>query len=702
MRKLILFNLYAFLFWIAALSLSCFNLAFFRYIESFSALIIILVLVGINLTALIQLFNSKQFSKIEILSIASVLALIISPFLITLEYSFLSYLSPNLPFINSLAIFILLLIIRYKKMDANLENFDFISFKITRNDILKFIKSPLFFTLLIFISSIIITFSAFYALPELDPYHWYADYQEMLSQGKIAALSEYRPLFISLVYIFNQSSNIDLYAVFKYVIPLCALLILIPSYLVTTRFDSKLQKFLIFLFPFINASAFLYLEMPIPQAFFSIITYFFTLFLIYSWLSQNNFFYFLSGAIILSAYFYHESATLMFLIWCIIALIFFGKRIAETAKKNTLASFLILAIFILNFLPFIRGPFEFLSYNFKKIILHLSASNFNLFFPAHYTNIDGNLMGWGDFIGVIKYYAFYVGPTFFIIFLFFTYLLFRDFNFRNYAKKSLFSKEVLTLIISFLLFFSISEVIPRIFDISLLPERSWIFGGIFSIVFLFIIFKYQCQNKFLYILIIISLFINLGGALYINNLKKYIITSGDLNSAEWIKKNLPGDRILFSNSKRWAIKLYSSSMPIGVPDEFYYNLDIYQKTINKFKHGEIEFDTQYDDLTNEMIDNISDLKKYDFKKQRDNITSLLEKNSILSRKISNLQLPLNSEKNQGLYIYFSKTNENNPYINRPYYKVSNQLRDFIFDKYPEKFKRIYFDQVNDIIIWQIL
>jgi hypothetical protein len=254
-------------------------------------------------------------------------------------------------------------------------------------------------------------------------------------------------------------------------------------------------------------------------------------------------------------------------------------------------------------------------------------------------------MGWRNLAGVLKYYAYYVSPAFFLILLFFLYFFVRDTAFIKYSKALFFSKEAATLFAAFLLFFSISEILPRLFNIAFLPERGWVFGGIFSIVFLFLLFKQQKSNKFLCVLVIISLFINLGGALYINNLKKYMITSGNIASAEWIKKNLPSNRIIFSNISQNAMGLYSSSIAVGVPSDFYYNQTIYQKNLDQLKPN---------------------------------------------------------KNKQNIYIYYSKISANNPYIGRPYYKLPDQPQDFIFDNYSDKFKRVYFDSTNDIIIWKIL
>lgn len=670
MKKLVLLNIYAFLFWLISLSLSNFDLGFFKYLLSFSILVITLFLPGINLTATLQLFYSKKFSNIEFISLASILALFVAPFLITFEYSSFNWFSAKLPFVNSLVIFALFLaIFYYKKNKLYFENLDKAKLSIKNITIWKFIKSPFFIALILFTTAVSVTFSSFYALPELDPYYWYSGYQNMIAKDVLILFPGYRPLFLSLIYILNESSRIDLYIVFKYVIPLLTLLILIPAQLVAQTQKGWLKKFIILLLPFISASTFLYSQMPIPQAILNILIYYFTLFLLYSWITGKNLFYFASGLIMLLAYYYHETVVLIFIIWLVVTIIFYGKKIIKKAGENTLASFLIITILALNLLPSMQGPYDFLRCNFGRIISLIGSIKSNFLFPAYYINIDNNLMGWGNLAGVFKYYVYYVGPVFFIILSYLTYILLKNQQLRTRMKRELFSKEILILVLSFFCFFSISEILPRFLNIAFLPERAWIFGSIFSIVFLFFIFYHNKKNKILYVLIIISFFINLGGALYINNLKKYIFTSADLQSAEWIKKKLPENRILFSNSNSGQLELYSDSIVIGVSDEFYYNYNVYLENTNKIKQEKIPVDKNYQEIS--------------------------EASAIFSSPTS--------KKERGIYIFYSKINPKNPYFNRPYYNLPDKHElNFIFDKYPDEFKRIYFDKDNDIIIWKIL
>lgn len=703
MRKLILLNLYAFLFWIAALSLSNFDLVFFRYLKSISNLIVILVLAGLNLTALIQLFNPKQFSKIEILSIASALALIIPPLLVTLEYSFLNYLSPNLPFINSLAIFILLLIIWQKRKDANLENFDFLDLKIDKTSVLKFIKSPFFWAFIVLSTTTITTFSTFYALPDLDPYYWMSLFGEQFKKGELTALFSSRPLFSSLAYIFNQSSRVDLYAYFKYIIPILYILVLLPAWMVAEKFDSRIKKFLILLLPLTSASTILYSQTAMPQALIIILSFYFFFFIVYSWINENETFYYLAGATIFLAYFYQELAAIILLPWIIISIFYERTAIKKWVLENNLSSVLILTI-IIFYSKFLIQPFAFI-YSWIQTISNVFELKLNIFFPSVYSNIDGNAMGWGKSLGVTKYYIYYIGFGLILIFLFFAYLMKKNKSFKNFIKEEMRKKEIQIIISCFIIFFSISEIFPRFFNLALLPERSWIFGGIFSLIFvIFILIFLKNKYKLICYALILAFSVNAAGAIYINGFKKYVITSEQLESAEWIRANLSEKRILFSNGNKNLISFYSGSKMQIVSDDFYYDMDSYSAKIKEYTGSTIDKNKSYKSYLDMEKSNIEILEGKNIFSNKESALEILNE---ISNETDSIKKTINEtnhqpEDKQTLYIYYAKENEKNPYLNRPYYKNKNINKNFIFDQYLEKFQRIYSDKEEEIIIWKIL
>ena len=139
-------------------------------------------------------------------------------------------------------------------------------------------------------------------------------------------------------------------------------------------------------------------------------------------------------------------------------------------------------------------------------------------------------------------------------------------------------------------------------------------------------------------------------------MKSYVITDEKLSSVEWIRKNLPSDRLFFTDPDRNMLKYYGESKVVKASAEFFFSDEVAEKEINKYKES---------------------LKSPGSGKMYQNMPKL--------------------------YIYYSKPSDLNPYIDRPYNKGKKTNRnDYVFDKYPDKFQRIYADKINNIFIWQIL
>jgi hypothetical protein len=170
-----------------------------------------------------------------------------------------------------------------------------------------------------------------------------------------------------------------------------------------------------------------------------------------------------------------------------------------------------------------------------------------------YTNIDGNVVGWGNWLGVMKYYAFYVGPAVFVTIGILIYLSLSPELRKRFYNHWNEKKEFLVLGISFFLFFTIAEILPRFFSVALLPERSWGFAGLILLSTIPLFFKYsKTKNIWLAIFLIGAILTNIGGAIYINSLKKYLITPIQIESAEWIKYEIPEEKIIFTH-EYWRI-----------------------------------------------------------------------------------------------------------------------------------------------------
>ncbi len=699
-----LFSFY-FLLWLFFPSLEHHNL-FSRILFSLTSLSVSLVIFGINFGMIVQWLFKKKYEFWEFLGIASLSALIIPPLMLTLEFSEFKTLFPALPLVNSFFVFVFLLSIFIFQKKARY----YLNINIPEIKISEILKSNFVLFLLFYCGVIFFIVAAYYPLPDLDPYYWHNIFSKDFSSNKITDASAYRPLFSSLSYIFNQTSKVDLYAYFKYVIPFLSLLILIPANLFSQNFSSPLKRILIFLFPLINASAFLYLETPIPQAILTIILFYFLFFLAHSSFSGKKEFFYFGGLAIFISFFYHEAAILIFLFWFVSLLIFDGKKIVNKFKENRLALFLLIIIFATNF-SLLKNQFVFFASFSKYLYNCFSNPMLNLKFPASYVNIDGNAMGWAGLPGIAKYYAYYVGLVFFIILLFFTTKLIKNSEFRIFLKEKIFKdRSLFPLVFCFSFFFLIAEVLPRFPGVAFLPERAWNFGGVFSAIFIVIIFIFlKNRNKIIYYALILAFLVNLGGAIYVNNQKKYLITQAQLDSAQWIIDNLPENRIIFSSGKDdKLLKVFSHSKTVSIPENSFFKSNALEKyffsengTDSLIKYFQPEYEKIVERIK-QQANRLSDKNIYSNSKE---IINYIDSISNDLEKIKDLSIPdekLLREKYK-FFIYYSKEDPRNPYRDRPYYKKNEIENDgFLFDKYPDKFERIYYDKNNEIVIWSIL
>ncbi|MFZ2187719.1 MAG: hypothetical protein WAV46_03805 [Candidatus Moraniibacteriota bacterium] len=677
----------------------------FRILRSFIELIAILVLGGLNIAAIVQLFFKYNFDLWEMLSLSSVTSLLFVPLLLTIEFSQFHILFKSLPAANSFFIFLILAMSCYLKRGDFANRFQFAVDKPRGSITNAIVSSPLFWVFILNISITFIIFSAYYALPDLDPFYWIQRYAKDFDNGVIVQLMADRPIFSSLLYFLNQGANIDLYASFKYVLPLLSILTLIPAWLIARKFPSKLLQTIILLLPLTSSSTILYSQTPIPQAISIISIYYFFFFLIYSWLFNKNIFYYLAGITAFLGFFYHEMAAIIFAVWLLVTLIFNRKFILEAILKNKLITLLI-ALLITSNAYFLKNQLDFILHWTEMVMQSIFVMKLNFLFPAYYINMNGQSMGWGDTVGVLKYYIYYAGPAILILLFAFVYFVIRNDEFRKLTINLRRRREIIVLSVCFLIFFSISEVLPRLSNVALLPDRSWVFTGIFSLALFFIITKIGTRKiKIISMMILLGIVTSIGGALYINGMKQYMITNEKLSSAEWIRSNLPNNRILFTDMDGNLLQYYGNSKIQIVPTDFYYDINIALTEINNFKINRESLENNYSLFIKTSKQNLEELSNKNLQEQRDSILVLLDDNIQESTALASLLRigKIDPENQKKLYIYYSKANEKNPYLNRPYYIENMQgTRKLIFDQYPDKFQRVYEDTADNIVIWKIL
>ncbi len=677
----------------------------FRLSISTLLLAVIFFLPAINTTAILAKLSGKFSDAVEFLSVALVSSLLLVPFLLSIESEVFHTLSPQLPLINSVASFILFLF--FFQSTKNTLQPEPLPLTLESDETYPFWKAFIVAFLIIAATIFGIT-TSYYALPDLDPYYWITVFQDQFTRGVISSITSYRPLFSSLAYLFNQSAGVDLYAFFKYLIPFFALTPLVPAILVARRFSRLIPQLAILLIPIVNASFFLYSTHPIPQSIFNSLVVSVIFLVLHSLFSGKKIYFFLAGVMLFLGFFYHEMAAIPFLAWLLSWLFFERKQILRLARENKAVAALVLLLLVSNISLF-TPLFSFASSWGTKIATLIAVSQTNFAFPAHYINIDGNSVGWQGMTGVIQYYAYYFGPAALILMLC-SILILRSSLTRPLLKRP----ESVFLSLSLFLFLLMSDILPRLFNIALLPERALGFSSLFLLAFIPLLFL-SLRNKtdLLFRLIplglLIAFFINIGAALYINNLKQYLITPAQITSAEWIRSNLPEHRVIFSTDNHKLLTFYASSTVASIADsQFYSDADIIEKHLRGYTpnndHETNSIRKQLENISDVLADlsNTPDFISADFLRHLRNESEQLNSIQIV------VEEALRTAQNtQGIqpkyYIYYAAPSAKNPYAHRPYMPQSDtEQAPFIFERYPERFRMIYSDTEHDIYLWEVL
>lgn len=660
------------IFFMAGLKLDNFTLRFSILI---TGLFFLIFGTGSAFTIIIQWVLQKKFEFWEFISLALATGLLIPPAILNLEYLFFRHAELWLPIANILVFWILAGILLFlnktslpclpKRMSA---------------------KKPFLIILIFGIILTAIQILSYQALPDLDPYKWLFKYHYQFSNHLLDTYE--RPLFGSLIYITAALTGLDIYSIFKYLLPFLSLSVLFPAWMMARTFESKAKQWLFLVFALTSPATILYAQTSMPQAPFIWLSYFFTFFLLYSTTKKDSSFLYAAGVLIFLASFYHQAALITFIAWLISVIIFKRKALFSSKKILILTVFVLILIF-----SRFSAISEFVVYWTRRIIPHFFKENsFNWFYPWQYTNIDNQIMGWGSFGGIVKFYAFYAGPAIIFVFLFFVWLLFQK-KFRVYIFSQ-FSNEVslAALLFSFVVFFIIAEIFPRFPNIALLPDRAWIFAGLAVYVFLFLMLRYTHKITPAILIPAILLFLTgTAGATYINFQKRYLISPMQLESARWIKSNLSDNRLFFSFGHKSLLPIHADTPLVIIPAQIYCQKDIgeYNKTIAKLKRNPKSERGGFI-----AINPLAHPVKISAPIMNENIYSF------------NFVPDLDDKL---IYIYYSRLHIKNPYRGRSYSMTSWGMEKcpdekFLFDEYPNKFQRIYEkkDNFDEVIIWKIL
>ncbi len=647
------------------------EIVFFRYLHSLLALFILFPLTGVNVGSLLERVTHQKFDLLERINVVAILAILVSPLLVTLEYSAAPFLSPALPLLNALAIAVVVILLTPYSLDV-----------LHRDETAPHHLSwpAIGIAALLYTALTLYIVKQYYFLPDSDPYYWYLKAQQGFEDGTLPPLNGHRPLFSSLTYLFHSIASIDLYAFFKYVLPFISLpLFLFPTMLVARFFSKKISQLVILLTPLSSASIILYSLLPIPQAVINVGIVFFIFFILYAWFKGETFFYFFSGAFISLFYFYHEMAVFFFLPWFFVTLALYRTPLIKWISVHKAASILFFAL-LLSHASLILPVLNFIKNWLIRISERFTDWHTNFSFPLTFINIDGHIAGWGSLTGVIKYYAFYTGPTVIITLGILGYIFFSAQSHKEPKLRYWNQAEFLTLFYIFAIFFSLAEILPRLLNIALLPERSWGFAGLIILSAIPFILKHPRNKNGLFTLaLLFGIFLNIGAAVYINNLKVSLIPKYQMTSAQWIKDNLPDNKILFIERDWDVMKIYAQAEFIEIPDRrLYTDIIIFDQALEKTTHSKAAF-TQ--SCAHIVATDIAYPEK---------MTAVIQQTEITPPK--------------EVYVYYAKPNSASLYAERPYYNdfSTNEPATFIFDAYPARFKRVYALPNEIVIIWRLL
>lgn len=671
-----------------------FGIRFFSYFFSLAFLSYALAVGGINTALIIQFFLKEKFNKLELLNIAAMCGLLVMPLIYLAEMCVFGKDYRLLPIINTLFSYLGIVILEnFFGQERKFYNPTIFSLK--RDNLRK--VWPLLLVAILFILIILSFVLVSFPFPESDPYYWRERYEFLFKPGVSLYFLD-RPLFLVLARIFIGGAGIDNFAFFKYAIPGLSILLLLPAYLVARGFKGRLSQVAILFLPLISPSVLMFQMIPIPQTIATIVTFFFLFWLVYSQITNQKQFYFFAGTAIFLSVIYHEVTAIIFLMWLLWTTIFYRNNIWRFIVNNKIITFLLILV-IYPHLSIIKTYVSFIFYWIGKTINAILSFDMNWRFPAFYYNIDQKAVGWPGFAGVSKYYLFYVGPGLMFAVFLFCWNNWRNHSFQKNFKRSLLRPEALLIASLVIVFFSISEVLPRLANIAMLPDRSWVFGGIFLSSAILFIFKYTNQRKnILAAVLLFFITIGIGAALYVNNQKKYVFPDYQIKAVNWIKNNLPTDRIILSAGNGNLLKYHSESLVYIMPENFYCD-----ETLNNFDTLMKVLETQSQGLqvinpTGEKI--IKEIQNY-----------LAQAVSLDAQR---LEIIANKYKNEydhqafikkdhfikPMYIFYFQDDPRNPFLQRQYYSKVVGCSIPVFESNPQEFEKIYSDQ-NYVIIWKV-
>lgn len=493
----------------------------------------------------------------------------------------------------------------------------------------RFSPTPLYIALIAQAVTIIAITTAYLALPDVDPYHWLKIYEEKFTIPLAENLQ--RPFFPALLYAATHLTGVPALQIVKYGLPLLSLLPLIPLWLVARHLPTPGARLALLFLPYASPSLILHLTMGTPQAVLLIVALYFMTCLLYASLTHNRYWHHIAGLISLAAVPFHGLAALLFSSW-----------LAATAyrSQHRLLLLTLIAVVALAAVPYARPYYQ----------AAVRDVRLNVSFPAAFITIDGEPNGWPGFAGFSRYYGYYAGLFTPIVLAAAVFAAARTREARQRLRGLLANPSSLTLVLMGLMFLAIAEILPRLLNIVILPERAWLFIPLASAVLFITLTQLpsKTQNQ-LWAAVLIAMAINLGGALYVNSLKAHALPDHTIRAARWLARSLPARAFVLTTHGPDYLDRYADVTFTALPIDF--------------------FCAHRDALANEL------------------------------RAAFGQYLPPAAPPKY--FIFFSRQDPRHPYASRPWHEPLNpDCDDPLPGQFPDAFQEVYNDSGN-VIIWQV-
>ena len=576
----------------------------------------------------------------------------------------------------------------------------------------KTLVHPLALTGLLLLVVIAVQVSFYAPLPDLDPYKWLNKYEHQFASNLLDHTE--RPLFGAQTFVFSRLLGVEIFIFYKYILPLLTLTLLLPAWMVARRFTQEKKRWLFLLFLFTSPVILFYGQLAMPQFALMLAAYYAVFLCIYAHHTQRESFFYAAGCILFVSFLFHQAAAIFIFLWLLVTL---ATKWRTLLRKKILVAAVIVVLALSA--PLITSIAQFLKLWTVSVISYFgSAGGMNLLYPAQFSNVDRTPMGWQSLFGVVQFYAFHMGPLLFGLFAF---------AFASYAQKkhrhiiNAFvgtSPALLTVLLVFTAFFAMAEILPRYPGIALLPDRAWIFAGITAYALLYVLLvTHRTVRSWVFAVFLLAALVGIGGNLYVSYIKKFLITPTQLESAAWIKANLPEERLVISYGHKGLLPIFSHSPLALTPAPLFCSDDT-----TAFQHLSVAPQNNAQKHEN-VVQMLLALQNHDnFAERTKTPREDLSRPAIVFPLDQPLPLtdalPIedvyrirthpaaNDLSQKELYIYHAQQHARNPYASRPYKLKTWGIApcadgSLLFDRYPAYFERVYEQPRENIIIWKV-